>query len=127
MGTTAATGELATAGVSAALFTGIPLLGIVVIMTAAVATARVTRVMAPVISPVRKLTSSSRALMAVRMPDHGPAVRCLPPFTRSHDTDKGQSTLGKIGNFRAPHEKGLAAGPCSRPCRLPSRRMRGYQ
>jgi hypothetical protein len=70
----AATGELA-AGVPAALFTGLPWLGVTVSTTAAAAAARARSVTAPVITPARKLTSSSRALMAARMPGHEPAVR----------------------------------------------------
>jgi hypothetical protein len=71
----AATWELAAADVPAVLFTGLPWLGVTVSTTAAAAAARARSVTAPVITPVRKLTSSSRALMAARMPGHEPAVR----------------------------------------------------
>jgi hypothetical protein len=71
----AATGELTAAGVPAALFTGLPWLGVTVSTTAAAAAARARSVTAPVITPARKLTSSSRALMAARMPGHEPAAR----------------------------------------------------
>jgi len=74
-GTTAVTtGELV-AGTSAARFTALPWLGSTVTTTAAVAAARTTSVIAPAIAPVRKLTSSSRALMAARMPGHEPTFR----------------------------------------------------
>jgi hypothetical protein len=72
--TAAATGELAAAGVPAAPLTGLPWLGVTVSTTAAAAV-RTRSVIAPVIIPLRKLTSSSRALMAARMPGHEPAVR----------------------------------------------------
>jgi hypothetical protein len=71
----AATGELAAAGTPTAPFTGLPWLGSTVSMTAAVAAARARKAITPVIIPVRKLTSSSRALMAARTPGHDPAVR----------------------------------------------------
>jgi hypothetical protein len=71
----AAAGELTAAGVPAALVTGLPWLGVTVSRTAAAAAAKARSVTAPVITPVRKLTSSSRALMAARMPGHDPAVR----------------------------------------------------
>jgi hypothetical protein len=73
--TAAAAGELTAAGVPAALATGLPWLGVTVSTTTAAAAARARSVTAPVITPVRKLTSSSRALMAARMPGHDPAVR----------------------------------------------------
>jgi hypothetical protein len=72
---TATAAELTAAGVPAALFTGLPWLGVTVSTTAAAAAATTRSVTAPVITPVRKLTSSSRALMAARMPGHEPAVR----------------------------------------------------
>lgn len=62
------------AGAPAARFTALPLLGITVSTTAAVAAARTRSVIAPAVTPVRKLTSSSRALMAARMPGHEPTV-----------------------------------------------------
>jgi hypothetical protein len=75
MGTAAAaTGELNGAGAPMARFTVLPLLGITVSTTAAVAAARTRNVIAPAITPVRKLTSSSRALMAARMPGHEPTA-----------------------------------------------------
>ena len=43
--------------------------------TAAVAAARTASVIVPGITPVRKLISSSRALMAARMPDPEPTIR----------------------------------------------------
>ncbi len=75
VGTTAATGELTGLGISAAPITGLPWLGIAVTTTAAVAAARTASVIVPVITPVRKLISSSRALMAARMPDPEPTIR----------------------------------------------------
>jgi len=72
---TAATGEIAAAGTLAAFFTELPWLGSTVITTAAVAAASVRSVIAPVNTPARKLTSSSRALTAARMPGHEPTVR----------------------------------------------------
>jgi hypothetical protein len=71
----AAARELTAAGVPAALVTGLPWVGVTVSTTAAAAAATARSVTAPVITPVRKLTSSSRALMAARMPGHDPAVR----------------------------------------------------
>lgn len=71
----AATGELVVAGATAAPFTGLPWLGVTVSTTAAAAAVMTRSVIAPVIIPLRKLTSSSRALMAARMPGHEPAVR----------------------------------------------------
>jgi hypothetical protein len=71
----AATAELTAAGVPAALFTGLPWLGVTVSTMAAAAAATARSVTAPDITPVRKLTSSSRALMAARMPGHEPTVR----------------------------------------------------
>jgi hypothetical protein len=73
--TAAATGELAAAGVPAAPLTGLPWLGVTVSTTPAAAAVRTRSVIAPVIIPLRKLTSSSLALMAARMPGHEPAVR----------------------------------------------------
>lgn len=72
---TAAAAELTAAGGPAAPFTGLPWLGVTVSTTAAAAAATARSVTAPVITPVRKLTSSSRALMAVRMPGHEPTAR----------------------------------------------------
>lgn len=72
---TVAAGELAAAGVPAAPFTGLPWLGVTVKRTAAAAAATARSVIAPVIIPVRKLTSSSLALMAARTPGREPAVR----------------------------------------------------
>jgi hypothetical protein len=40
-----------------------------------VAAAKASSATAPTLTPVRKLTSSSRALMAVRMPGHEPTAR----------------------------------------------------
>jgi hypothetical protein len=71
--TAAATGALVAVGT--ARFTGLPWLGITVRTTAAVAAATASSVTAPAAIPVRKLTSSSRALMAVRMPGHEPTAR----------------------------------------------------
>jgi hypothetical protein len=71
----AATGELVAAGTAAAPFTGLPWLGVTVSATAAAAAVMTRSEIAPVIIPLRKLTSSSRALMAARMPGHEPAVR----------------------------------------------------
>jgi hypothetical protein len=71
---TAAAGELAAAGLPAALVTGLPWLGVTVSTTAAAAAATARSVTAPVITPVRKLTSSSLAFMAARIPGHEPAV-----------------------------------------------------
>jgi hypothetical protein len=71
----AAAAELTAACVPAALFTGLPWLGVTVNTMAAAAHAMARSVTAPVMTPVRKLTSSSRALMAARMPGHEPAVR----------------------------------------------------
>jgi hypothetical protein len=73
--TAAATGALVAVGAAAARFTGLPWLGITVRTTAAVAAARTSSVTAPAVTPARKLTSSSRALMAVRMPGHEPTAR----------------------------------------------------
>jgi hypothetical protein len=70
-----AAGELAAAGAPAALFAGLPWLGVTVSTTAAVAAPRTRSVAAAAIIPVRKLTSSSRALMAARMPGREPAIR----------------------------------------------------
>jgi hypothetical protein len=70
-----ATGELAATGVPAAPLTGLPWLGVTVSTTAAAAAVRARSVIAPVIIPLRKLTSSSRALMAARTPGHEPTVR----------------------------------------------------
>lgn len=67
------TGEIAVVG-TAAPVTGPPWLGITVI-TAAAAAARPRSVIVPVIIPARKLTSSSRALMAARMPRPDPVIR----------------------------------------------------
>ena len=72
---TVAAGELAAAGVPAAPFTGLPWLGVTVNTTAAAAAATARSVIAPVTIPVRKLTSSSRALMTARTPGREPAVR----------------------------------------------------
>ena len=75
-GTTAIdTGELETVGATAAPFTGLPWPGIIVIMATAVTAARPRSVIAPVIIPVRKLTSSSRALMVARIPSPEPVIR----------------------------------------------------
>jgi hypothetical protein len=73
--TAAATGELAVVGAPAARFTGLPWLGITVSTTAAAAAARTKSAITPAVTPVRKLTSSSRALTAARMPGHEPTVR----------------------------------------------------
>jgi hypothetical protein len=66
--------ELAAAGVPTAPLTGLPWLGVTVSMTAAAAAATARSVIAPVTIPLRKLTSSSRALMAARTPGREPAV-----------------------------------------------------
>jgi len=70
----AVTGELDAAGTAAAAFAVPPWPGSTVIMTTAVAAATTRSEIAPVIIPVRKLTSSSRALMAARKPGRAPAV-----------------------------------------------------
>jgi hypothetical protein len=62
------------AGAPAARFTALPWPGITVSRTAAAAAAKTRSVIAPAVTPVRKLTSSSRALMAARMPGHEPTV-----------------------------------------------------
>ena len=67
--------EFAATGVPAAPLTGLPWLGVPVNTTAAAAAATARSVIAPVTIPVRKLTSSSRALMAARTPGREPAVR----------------------------------------------------
>jgi len=67
--------ELAAAGAPAALFTGLPWLGVTVSTTAAVAAPRTRSAAAAAIIPLRKLTSSSRALMAARMPGREPTIR----------------------------------------------------
>jgi hypothetical protein len=71
----AATGEPAMTGAPPPMLTWVPWLGRTVRTTAAVAAAKTRSAIAPVTIPVRKLTSSSRALMAVRMPGHEPAIR----------------------------------------------------
>ncbi|HEX3515875.1 MAG TPA: hypothetical protein VHT26_17925 [Trebonia sp.] len=88
---TVAAGELAAAAVPAALFTGLPWLGVTVSTTAAAAAATARSVIAPVTIPVRKLTSSSRALMTARTLGREPAVRWSPPFTTPDDTDERRS------------------------------------
>jgi hypothetical protein len=76
-GTVAAsvTRELAAAGAAETRFACLPWLGTTVSTSAAVAAARTRNVTAPASTPVRKLTSSSRALTAARIPGHEPAVR----------------------------------------------------
>lgn len=73
-GAEGAAGVLAAAGAPTARFAWLPWLGSTVNATAAAAAARTRSVSAPAVTPVRKLTSSSRALMAARMPGHEPAV-----------------------------------------------------
>lgn len=70
-----AAGALAATGAVTARLTWLPWLGSTVITTAAAAAARTRSVTAPAAIPVRKLTSSSRALMAARMPGPEPTVR----------------------------------------------------
>jgi hypothetical protein len=67
--------DFAATGVPAAPLTGLPWLGVPVNTTAAAAAATARSVIAPVTIPVRKLTSSSRALMAARTPGREPTVR----------------------------------------------------
>lgn len=67
--------ELVAAGVPAARLTGLPWLGRTVSTTAAAAAATTRRVTAAAAIPVRKLTSSRRALTAARIPAPEPVVR----------------------------------------------------
>jgi hypothetical protein len=85
-GTATATGDVTTDGVPAVSCAGRPWPDDTVITTAAVAAAKARSAIAPVVIPVRKLTSSSRAFTAARMPGHGPTARCSPPCTPPDDT-----------------------------------------
>ena len=87
VGTDAATGDVATDAVPAVLLVRRPWLGETASTTIAVTPATARSVIAPVIMPVRKLISSSRALMAARIPGDEPASRCSPPYTPPDDTD----------------------------------------
>jgi hypothetical protein len=77
-------GELTAAGATATLFTRPPGPSVTettaaTAITATAATA--TSVTTAVVTPARKLISSSRALMVDRMPGHGPATGSSPPLT----------------------------------------------
>jgi hypothetical protein len=89
-GTDAATGDVTTDGVPAVPPIGRPWLGDTASTTIAVAAATATSAIAPVIMPVRKLISSSRALTAARMPGHEPTAWCSPPYTPPDDTDESR-------------------------------------